>query len=186
MSTDKNHRIVKSIQTNRTLKTVGILSQKHYATCVFAYDLGKKRRRNRTITRSKITGNLSFSLFTDMTTNREELTCGICKKLFTQPVVHRYCGISYDRDCLGQICPSPRCGRRIEAQDLIDNYTFLSVIDEYRVSLTCSYYLILLDTSSSMWYSDKLFLPFLRGESRFSIAIRFLVEFFTKKYKLCY
>ncbi|CAF4843595.1 unnamed protein product [Rotaria sp. Silwood1] len=117
-----------------------------------------------------------------MATNNDDFRCKVCKQIYTNPVVHRLCGISFDRRCIGRICPAEECRRIINENDLIDNYTLLKIADEYRFTLEIppTYYLFLLDTSTSMWYSDS-WLPFAIGESRFTHAIQFLNDFFKLK-----
>ncbi|CAF3281680.1 unnamed protein product [Rotaria sp. Silwood2] len=117
-----------------------------------------------------------------MATNNDDFRCKVCKQIYTKPVVHRPCGISFDRGCIGRICPAEECRRIINENDLIDNYTLLKIADEYRFNLETppTYYLFLLDTSTSMWYSDS-WLPFAIGQSRFTYAIQFLNDFFKLK-----
>ncbi|CAF0965745.1 unnamed protein product [Rotaria sordida] len=117
-----------------------------------------------------------------MATNNDDFKCKVCKNIYTSPVVHRLCGISFDRTCIGRICPAQECRQIINENDLIDNYTLLKIADEYRFTLEMppTYYLFLLDTSTSMWYSDR-WLPFVIGESRFTYAIEFLNDFFKLK-----
>jgi hypothetical protein len=119
-----------------------------------------------------------------MTTNKDDFTCGVCKQLFTDPVVHGPCGISFDRKCIGTRCPAPQCGQLIAQHDLIRNYCLLKITDTYRSTIPFTYYLFLLDTSTSMWYSDTL-LPFVTGEGRFTSAKQVLNNFFLEKYVLC-
>jgi len=113
-------------------------------------------------------------------THKDEFTCDVCRKLYTKPVFHiqNPCGVSFDRQCIGKICPAQDCGQIINEDDLVVNYTLLKIVDEHRlkIELLPAYYLILLDTSTSMWYSDA-WLSFAIGESRFSCAIRFLTGF---------
>ena len=113
-----------------------------------------------------------------MATNADKYTCNVCHKLYTNPVIHRLCNLSFDRQCIKDRCPAEKCGQKIKDDDLIVNYALLQIVDEYRLKLETplTYYLILLDTSSSMSYSDAL-LPFLMGESRFSCALEFLNNF---------
>lgn len=108
--------------------------------------------------------------------------CPVCLNLFTNPVVHRLCGYSFDRQCLRDRCPAPNCGRAIAHEDIVDNYHLLKLVDEHRFRLETptAYYIILLDTSNSMWFSDAL-IPFAFGESRFKLAMDFLQHFFEKK-----
>jgi hypothetical protein len=117
-----------------------------------------------------------------MSTNKDDFTCSVCKQLYKNPVVHRPCGISFDLECIGRTCPMQRCQQVIKEDDLIVNYTLLKIVDEYRlrIALPPTYYLILLDTSTSMWYSDS-WLPFAFGKSRFTSAIQFLTDFFEPK-----
>ncbi len=114
-----------------------------------------------------------------MAANKDEFTCSVCQKLYTYPVVHRSCGFSFDRQCIGNKCPAQECGQIINEDDLIVNYDLMKIVDEHRLKLESppTYYLILLDTSTSMWYSDSL-LPFAIGKSRFTCAMQFLNEFF--------
>ena len=114
-----------------------------------------------------------------MTTDKDKFTCAVCNQLYKNPVVHRPCGISFDRDCIGKICPAQGCHQAVNEHDLIPNYTLLNIVDEHRITVEVpsTYYLILLDTSTSMWYSDT-WLPFATGESRFTYAIQILNEFF--------
>lgn len=114
-----------------------------------------------------------------MTPNTDAFTCAICQELYTEPVVHRLCGLSFDRKCLKDRCPAKQCRRAIVETDLVVNHDLLKIVDEYRFRLETptAYYLILLDTSTSMWYSDAL-LPFVFGEGRFKLALEFLREFF--------
>ncbi|CAF1980671.1 unnamed protein product [Rotaria magnacalcarata] len=117
-----------------------------------------------------------------MAANADRFTCQVCKQLYTNPVVHRTCGFSFDLECIGKQCPRKECGQIISQESLTVNYALLKIVDEYRLSLgpALTYYLILLDTSSSMWYSDS-FLPFALGESRFTHATQFLNDFFKLK-----
>ena len=117
-----------------------------------------------------------------MATNKDDFKCSVCKKLYTNPVVHRPCGISFDRECIGNTCPAQGCRKVIQDDDLIVNYTLIKIVDEHRlaVELPPTYYLILLDTSTSMWYSDT-WLPFATGKSRFVCAVEFLTDFFNAK-----
>lgn len=73
--------------------------------------------------------------------------------------------------------------RENNEDDLIVNYALLKIVDEYRLKLETplTYYLVLLDTSTSMWYSDAVF-AFAMGKSRFSCALQFLNDFFKLKY----
>lgn len=114
-----------------------------------------------------------------MATNTDGLMCIVCQKLYTNPVIHRPCNLSFDRQCIKDRCPAETCGQTINKADLIFNYQLLKVVDEYRLKLETplTYYLVLLDTSSSMWFSDAL-IPFAMGKSRFSCALEFLNEFF--------
>jgi len=114
-----------------------------------------------------------------METQNDGFTCSVCKKLYTHPVAHRSCGHSFDRQCIRDICPAEECGQIINENDLIVNYSLLKLVDEHRFKLEIppAYYLILLDTSTSMWYSDA-WLPFAIGESRFTHAKQFLNDFF--------
>jgi hypothetical protein len=114
-----------------------------------------------------------------MMTNTDAFTCSVCQKLYTHPVVHRPCGFSFDRQCITDRCPIQKCGQIINEDDLVINYDLLKVVDEHRFKLENpgAYYLILLDTSTSMWYSDS-WLPFAVGESRFTYALQFLSDFF--------
>ncbi len=115
-----------------------------------------------------------------MTTHKDEFRCGVCRKLYTHPVFHiqKPCGVSFDRQCFGKICPAQGCGQIINEDDLVVNYNLSKIVDEHRFKLQVppAYYLILLDTSTSMWYSDA-WLSFAIGESRFSCAIQFLSGF---------
>lgn len=117
-----------------------------------------------------------------MTPNTDAFTCPVCKNLYTKPVVHRLCGFSFDLQCLRDRCPAQQCGRALAQDDLAVNYDLLKIVDEYRFRLQTpmTYYIILLDTSNSMWYSDAL-IPFAFGESRFKLALQFLQHFFEKK-----
>jgi hypothetical protein len=116
-----------------------------------------------------------------MAASKPELICSICNKIFTSPVVHRHCGNTFDRDCLQRICPANGCGKVIQQGDLILDYNFQSIADEYRVSLIAPYYLFLLDTSTSMWYSDHR-LGFLTGKSRLKLAVDVIQDFLISKY----
>ncbi|CAF1545969.1 unnamed protein product [Adineta steineri] len=120
-----------------------------------------------------------------MATGEGKFTCSVCKQLFKNPVVHKLCGISFDRECLGNLCPEQQCQQVIIEDDLIPNRSLLNVVDEYRLTLVSPpvYYMILLDCSTSMWYSDA-WLPFALGQSRFVYAIDFLNEFFRLKLNL--
>jgi hypothetical protein len=117
-----------------------------------------------------------------MATNEDNFKCSVCQKLYTNPVVHRLCGKSFDRECIGNICPAQGCRKVIQNDDLIVNY--IKIVDEHRLTLATptppAYYLILLDTSTSMWYSDT-WLPFAAGKSRFVCAVQFLTDFFNSK-----
>ncbi len=117
-----------------------------------------------------------------MATNIDRYTCNVCRKLYTDPVIHRLCMLSFDRQCIKGKCPEKTCGQKIKEDDLIVNYELLKAVDEYRLRLETplTYYLILLDTSSSMSYSDAL-IPFLMGESRFSCALEFLNNFLKQR-----
>jgi hypothetical protein len=109
-----------------------------------------------------------------MTANKDKFTCSVCQEFYTDPVVHQPCGVAFDRQCIKHICPAPGCGQRINENDLIINCSLL------KVTPPSANYLILLDTSSSMGYSDS-WLPFAIGEARFTYAIQFLNEFFHKQ-----
>ncbi|CAM4867969.1 unnamed protein product [Rotaria socialis] len=117
-----------------------------------------------------------------MAASVDRFTCQVCKQLYKNPVVHRTCGFSFDRECIGKQCPRKECGQIINEENLTVNYALLKIVDEYRLSLELplTYYLILLDTSSSMWYSDSL-LPFALGASRLTYATQFLNDFFKLK-----
>lgn len=119
-----------------------------------------------------------------MATNQTHYTCQVCKKLYRNPVVHRPCGFSFDRDCIrtGSVCPTEGCNQIIKEADLTVNYALVKIVDEYRLSveLPSTYTLILFDTSTSMWYSDSL-LPFVYGQSRLKLGVEFLNEFFRLK-----
>lgn len=117
-----------------------------------------------------------------MARSNNEFTCSVCKNLYTDPVLHRLCGHSFDRQCIGDICPATVCRQKIKSGDLITNHTLMKVLDErqFRSTERPVLYLILLDTSSSMWFSDSL-IPFAIGKSRLEVAKIFLNEFFIKK-----
>ena len=116
-----------------------------------------------------------------MTPNIDAFTCPVCKNLFTKPVVHRLCGLSFDLQCLRDRCPAEQCRRALAQDDLVINYDLLRIADEYRLRMETpmAYYIILLDTSNSMGFSDAL-IPFF-GESRFKLALQFLNHLFEKK-----
>lgn len=117
-----------------------------------------------------------------MATNKNEFLCSVCQNLYTHPVVHRLCGYSFDRQCIKNICPAQGCGKDVKEADLVDNYALLNNVDDHRFKLEVgtTYYLILLGSNTSMWYSDTL-LPFAMGESRFSCATQFLNDFFNQQ-----
>ncbi|CAF0734354.1 unnamed protein product [Adineta steineri] len=102
-----------------------------------------------------------------MATGEGKFTCSVCKQLFKNPVVHKICGFSFHRECLGNRCPEQECQQVIKEEDLILNHCLSNVVEEYRSTLVphSAYYMILLDNSTSMWYSDTWF-PLILGESR--------------------
>ena len=117
-----------------------------------------------------------------MNINEEIVTCSLCKKVYTQVVTHTKCGYSFDLECIRKLntCPEIKCNKAVCGNDFTVNYALQTVVDNYRMMLRTSYHLYLLDTSSSMGYSDHFLFGF-AGASRFEQAVHFLIEIFEKQ-----
>ncbi|CAF3349712.1 unnamed protein product [Rotaria socialis] len=107
-------------------------------------------------------------------TNRNNLKCYICGKMFTNATVLTPCGHSFDRQCILQYkyCPIDLCNTPVFEYYLSEN--------NYNQSTENIYEIFLLDTSTSMWYSDSF--TGLFGTSRFQIAIKFLEHVFQHRW----
>jgi len=117
----------------------------------------------------------------NMATNNNDLTCCLCRKIYTNPIILSPCGHSFDHKCILEYteCPIGMCNAPVLEKSLLPNYALKNLIDNYNQSAKCTYEIFLLDTSTSMWYSD--FFIGLFGTSRFQMAIQFLKEIFEKR-----
>lgn len=93
--------------------------------------------------------------------NENNRLCRVCGEIYSDPVNLSSCGHTFDRHCLVnyRCCPLSTCRTIIS-----ENFQ----IKDDKPTLE----LFLLDTSSSMWYSDSFLGLFGRG--RFDMAIEFL------------
>ena len=113
--------------------------------------------------------------------NNKDLTCSICGKIYTNPVLLSPCSHSFDRECILRYthCPVERCNAPVFGHTLLPNNTLRNLLDHQNQLSNCTYELFLLDTSTSMWYSDFFF--GLIGTSRFQMALKFLTEVFEQR-----
>jgi hypothetical protein len=110
-----------------------------------------------------------------------DLTCCLCKEVYTDPFLLLPCGHTFDRQCIFRYntCPVGLCNAPVMENCLVPNYSLKSIADNYNQSTKSTYELFLLDTSTSMWYSDFFF--GLLGTSRFEVAQNFIKEVFERR-----
>ncbi len=114
-------------------------------------------------------------------TNTNDLTCCICGKTYTNPILLSPCGHSFDRECILRYtsCPVGYCNAPVFGNSLLPNTIVRNLIDRNNQADNCMYEMFLLDTSTSMWYSD--YFISLIGTSRFQTAINFLTKIFEQR-----
>jgi hypothetical protein len=110
-----------------------------------------------------------------------DLTCCLCGQIYTNPIILTPCGHSFDRQCILRHtdCPVGPCNAPVFENSLLPNFVVRNLVDNYHRSTECTYEIFLVDTSSSMWYSDNFIGLF--GKSRFQMAIQFLTEVFQQR-----
>ncbi|CAF0721068.1 unnamed protein product [Adineta steineri] len=115
-------------------------------------------------------------------TNKNDLICYLCGNIYTNPIFLSPCGHSFDRECIlqHQTCPIERCNAYVYETSLIPNHTIKSLVDRHYQLTQCIYEIFLLDTSTSMWYSD-FYIKYI-GKSRFQAAIEFLTKIFEQRW----
>ena len=113
--------------------------------------------------------------------SNRDLTCCICEKIYTNPILLSPCGHSFDRECILRYthCPIGHCNAPVFVNALLPNTALRNLLDHHNQLSNCTYELFLLDTSTSMWYSDFFF--GLIGTSRFQMALKFLTEVFEQR-----
>ncbi|CAF0805795.1 unnamed protein product [Rotaria sordida] len=115
-------------------------------------------------------------------TTLNDLKCYICGEIYTNPVVISQCGHSFDRQCIIRYnyCPIRDCNIPLSEYSLLENDNIKELIHDYKQSIGNIYEIFLLDTSTSMWYSDSF--TGLFGTGRFYLAIQFLNEIFQRRW----
>jgi hypothetical protein len=113
--------------------------------------------------------------------HNNDLTCCICGHTYTNPVLLSPCSHSFDRHCILRhtTCPVGNCNAPVFSNALLPNNILRNLLDRNNQLKNCTYELFLLDTSTSMWFSDFFF--GLIGTSRFQMAIRFLTAIFEQR-----
>ncbi|UJR38049.1 hypothetical protein I4U23_030731 [Adineta vaga] len=114
--------------------------------------------------------------------NNSDLICSLCGNIYTNPILLSPCGHSFDRECILQYstCPIVPCNAPVFENSLLSNIKLKNLIDHQIQTTKYTYEIFLLDTSSSMWYSDWYISLF--GVSRFQTAIQFLKDVFLKRW----
>ena len=114
-------------------------------------------------------------------TNINDLTCCLCRQIYTDPIILTPCGHPFDRQCILRYtdCPVGFCNAPIFENSLLPNYIVKNLVDNHHQSAKSVYEIFLLDTSTSMWFSD--FFIGLLGTSRFQMAIKFLTDIFEQR-----
>lgn len=110
------------------------------------------------------------------------LTCCLCGQLYTDPVILSPCSHTFDRHCILRCsaCPIGHCNAPVFEHCLVPNVILRDLADQNNQLANSTYEIFLLDTSTSMWYSDFFF--GLIGTSRFQMAIKFLRETFQQRW----
>lgn len=113
--------------------------------------------------------------------NNKDLKCSICGKIYTNPVLLSPCSHSFDRECILRYthCPVEQCNAPVFINALLPNSVLRDLLDHNNQLSNYTYELFLLDTSTSMWYSDFFF--GLIGTSRFQMALKFLTDVFEQR-----
>jgi len=113
--------------------------------------------------------------------NNNDLTCCLCGQIYTNPILLSPCSHSFDRECILRYtnCPIGYCNAPVFENSLLPNNILRNLLDRHNQAAKCTYEIFLLDTSTSMWYSD--FFIGLIGTSRFQMAIKFLTEIFQQR-----
>ena len=110
--------------------------------------------------------------------HENNLLCSICGEIFTNPVILSPCGHTFDHHCIANhaYCPLPTCRVVVSPRSFSVNYQMRELIERASGPV---YEIFLLDTSTSMWYSDSFLGLFGRG--RFDLAIDFLRVIFRER-----
>lgn len=113
--------------------------------------------------------------------NTNDLTCCLCGQTYKNPILLSPCGHAFDRECILRYtaCPVGHCNAPVCENYLMPNNLVRNILDRQHELVNCTYEMFLLDTSTSMWYSDYLF--GLIGTSRFEMAIKFMREIFEQR-----
>lgn len=113
--------------------------------------------------------------------NNNDLRCCLCGQIYKNPILLSPCGHAFDRDCILRhtACPIGYCNAPVHENYLMPNNLVKTMIDRQNQLTNYAYEMFLLDTSTSMWYSDSMF--GLIGASRFTMAKKFIKEIFEQR-----